>query len=678
MSARTVRSLLVASGIAGIVVAARLFRLDAIPGEWYGDISTLYEYAEALRHGDLPPTLYVLGVGPLYPAILDAVLPSGPADYLAYKLVGVALSLAGLAALHVLARRLHPDRAFAWLVVLVAGTGSWLLALSRLGDQHPLPFALVAVATALATGLDRQDGRARLRAVACGAAAGAGLYAYGAAFMLPAVVAAFVFDRWRRGRVVRSTALVVAATMVVVAAPLAVAVIAHWADVRGGHFARAAASGPAEVLANVARGLGAFFARGDPNPRVNPNGFPHLDPLSGLALLAGFAWWLRAPRREAGTIVVGAFLAMQLPSFLTAAASVPSAGRTIGAAPFAYLLVAGGLWWAREALERLTSRRAASVALACAAATIVAINLQRIFVDYPAGLPWGNVQVARPIARHLAALPSGTHAYVVDTRWGPNDVPEIKSIRYAVPADRPVDEILSSGLDCARFAALDRPGVLVWRPSLPLPSRALCDCAGALRSEVHASPGGVPIFRSAPLPPRDASPTACPADVAAAFDSPRSVPAAPAPAARTKAEPSELIEAAVGTADGTVRIRHSPIDMGRPADVLDGNDATLMRGARDNPFRLEIALARPVPVAAIELVLGYVPHYEIEATVVDARGGRHAASASLDGVRGVVPRPRLALPAPVADATEVRLTIADVRPPPPEGTHVHVYEVRLR
>ena len=39
---------------------------------------------------------------------------------------------------YVLARRLHPDRGFAWLTVIVAGTGSWLLALSRLGDQTGL------------------------------------------------------------------------------------------------------------------------------------------------------------------------------------------------------------------------------------------------------------------------------------------------------------------------------------------------------------------------------------------------------------------------------------------------------------------------------------------------------------------------------------------------------------
>ena len=118
--------------------------------------------------------------------------------------------------------------------------------------------------------------------------------------------------------------------------------------------------------------------------------------------------------------------------------------------------------------------------------------------------------------------------------------------------------------------------------------------------------------------------------------------------------------------------------MGRPPDILDGNEATLVRGARDNPFRLEIALPRPVSVSAVELVLGYVPRYEVEATVVDAQGRLHAAAASLDGVPGAVPHLRLALPARVAEATEVRLAIADVRPPPPEGTHVHVYEVRLR
>jgi len=678
MPARSSRALTAAIGAVVVVVVAavRLAGLDSLPGEWYGDISTLHEYALAVRNRDFPPALYSLGVGPLHPLIAAAVLPGGGAGYLAYKLLGVGLSLAGLAALHVLARQLHPDRAFAWLAVIVAGTGSWFLALSRLGDQHPLPFLLTVVAMALAVALQRTDERTRIRAVACGVVSGAGLYAYGATFMLPAVTAAVVLAGWWKGRVSRPAALQFVIALVVVVAPLAWAVLMHWADIRAGHFARAAATGPAEIPANVVSGLAAYHVRGDVNVRVNPQALPHLDPLSGVAMLFGIVWWLRAPRRAAGAIVLGAFLAMQLPSFMTAAADVPSAGRTVAAAPFAYLLVAGGLWWGYETASRRASRRVAALSLAAALAAIVAINLHRYFVAYPAGLPWENTEVARPIARHLATLPAGTHAYLVDTGWGPRAVPEIKSVRYSASPGSLVDEIRAVELDCARLAALARPGVLVWRPSLPLPSPALCECAGALRSDVHTSPGGLPLFRSAMLPPRDAPPAACSDETASAFVA--SGAAAAGAAGRAAAMAPLSGEVTVSTAAGPVRVRHPPLDMGNAADLFDGNETTLMRGARDNPFRFEIAYARPATVASIDLVLGYMPDYGIAVTAIDGAGRRHAIDGRFEGVPGVVPHPRLAFGSPVEDVREIHVTIDDSRPQPAEGAHIHVYELVVR
>ena len=73
----------------------------------------------------------------------------------------------------------------------------------------------------MAVALQRTDGHARLRAVACGVLSGAGLYAYGATFMLPAVAAAVVLTGWWKGRVSRPAALRFVIALVVVAVPLA-------------------------------------------------------------------------------------------------------------------------------------------------------------------------------------------------------------------------------------------------------------------------------------------------------------------------------------------------------------------------------------------------------------------------------------------------------------------------
>ena len=160
VSRRAIVMAIVAVLVVAVVTGVRFYRLDQVPAEWYGDISTLYEYAMAERQGDFPPGLYILGVGPLYPLSVMALLTVLPTSYYTIKLTAVLWSLAGLAALFFLCRRLHGP-AFAALATLVAGTGSWLLSYSRLGDvEAAVPFvAMAALALAVAHRRDAADQR---------------------------------------------------------------------------------------------------------------------------------------------------------------------------------------------------------------------------------------------------------------------------------------------------------------------------------------------------------------------------------------------------------------------------------------------------------------------------------------------------------------------------------------
>lgn len=488
------------------VCAVRFVRLDTLPGEWYGDISTLFELGQMARKGNFPPTLYVLGVGPLYPLLVVApLLGIVQFSYLTFKLASVAFSIAGLACLHALTARLQADRRFALLSVFVAGTGAWLLALSRLGDLHMLAFALTTSAVWLAVSVAQSAHHGVLRAMACALLSVAGLYTYGAAFPLPWLTAFIVCTAWTQGRVPRASLLAFVATAALGATPWLYVLITHWADVSNGsgHFAKAL-GGPADWPGNLLHGMRAYFFGGDLNARVNPPGQSLLDPMSGVAMLAGIAWWLQRTRRRQGIVVIAAFVLMQLPSLLVVPQELPNAGRAITAAPFAYLLVAGGLWWGYGALARHMAPRSATGLLVLALAIILATNVQRYFVRYPAHLPLANTEVSRPIARFIASLPAGSHAYLVDTSWGSFSVPEFKSVRYQLPVARAIVELHSNRLGCAALTALPRPGMLIWRPQQPAPwPVASCACAGPLSVSLHLDPQGLPLFHSAPLPTED-------------------------------------------------------------------------------------------------------------------------------------------------------------------------------
>ena len=503
----TLRLPLAAAAIAAVVIAARLVALDALPADWYGDISTLYEYALAVRDGNFPPGLYVVGVGPLYPMLLAITPIAGDGtSYLAIKAVGVGVSLVGIALTYPLARALYPGRWFALAAVAVAGTGSWFLILSRLGDQHPLPYTLTTATTLLALTLARSP-QSRWRAALCGALAAAGWYAYGATFLLPLLAAAIVGREWTQGRIPARTAAAFAFALTLAAVPIAWSSLGHLDVLRGGHFGRAAAVDPLTIPGNLLRGLLAFWQHGDGLSRVNPGRLPHVDPVSGIALAAGIGWWLLPSRRERGLVVVGAFLLMQLPSMLVRPEQVPSAGRTIAAAPFAYLLVTGGLWWAARAVRERVSV-AAGRATAAALLTLVAgLNLLRYFVDYREGLPWRNAPIAHSIAKYVDRLPPGTRAHIVDPGWGPLWAPEPKSIGYTIADGSRVTQLNGAEIDCGVLAKLEGPSVLVWRPQSSLPAPATCGCVRDI--ELHFSADGLLLFRSAIVAAADAPPGSC-------------------------------------------------------------------------------------------------------------------------------------------------------------------------
>ena len=55
VSRRAIAKACVAVLVIAIVIGVRLYRLDTVPAEWYGDIATVWEYAMETREVDFPP-----------------------------------------------------------------------------------------------------------------------------------------------------------------------------------------------------------------------------------------------------------------------------------------------------------------------------------------------------------------------------------------------------------------------------------------------------------------------------------------------------------------------------------------------------------------------------------------------------------------------------------------------
>ncbi len=514
-----------------LVLFLRLFQLDELQADMYGDIVIQYNYLAEIRHGAWP-VRYVLSEGPLYHYLIMPIVALTGMNYFGLKLASVIVSLGVLAATYGLSRRLINDH-FALLAVFIAGVSSWLLIFSRLGVSQVLVSLLTTCALWL---LVRMIQRARrLDLVACAIVSALGLYVLPQSWVLPAViVVTLVCLRWS-GHPVRWADV---GCFVLLLIPLSLPFVwlvsqdpkNFFSGYIGGKLINYHGDFVGVVLGNFTRALLALHVRGDVVFRSNPSGLPHLDPISGLLFLVGIVFWLKRGRRQWSSVLLVPLVLLQLPSMLVLAVpgEVPSASRTLGVAPLVYILVASGLWWLVQtiwALQRLVAKlrrpkarheelltiNAGSIISHIAGGrwvgpaiaglllgTILLLNTYRYFQIYTSGLPYHNTPVGQIIARYLDLLPTDTQIYLIGCCWE-SSMPNTESVQYVMARPQNLHLFEPSRLSCDQLRSLPLPAVLVWSFHMTLPAPQLEACKQWLPAQLYSSHQGLPVFFAAPL-----------------------------------------------------------------------------------------------------------------------------------------------------------------------------------
>ena len=254
----------------GLALVARLAQITTRQREIYGDIAIVFDYVDRILAGDFP-SAFILSAGPLYHYLIAPYVALGGESYLTLKLASVLVSLGALAGTWLLARRLAGAQ-FAALAVLVAGTGSWLLIFSRLGNSQIVVPVLATISIWLVVRF-AQERRQRDLALSAVVAA-LGLYAYPQAFPLaPIAAATLVALRWTGagirwgdvGRYLAYAALAAVPFAVIVASDPA----AFTGDYIGGKLG--GSSDPlGALLRNAGRVAGSLHLHGDSGSRDQP------------------------------------------------------------------------------------------------------------------------------------------------------------------------------------------------------------------------------------------------------------------------------------------------------------------------------------------------------------------------------------------------------------------------
>jgi 4-amino-4-deoxy-L-arabinose transferase-like glycosyltransferase len=498
---RSGRERLAVAAVAIAVTAVRLFRIDSVQTDLYGDIALVLEYVRWILEWRWPFSLQVT-TGPLHHYLAVPVILVSGLHYTGLKVASVVVSLGALLAVYALARRLLDDR-FALLAVLIAGVSSWLLVFSRLGNVMITAALLAPAALWLALRFVQERRRADL--IACAVVSTLGLYTYAAVFVLPAVMlVTLIACRVTGHPITRRDFWMFTGVSMAAALPFLLSVTDDLDLLAGPFFAGKLRGGDnltSVLIGNAVNAALAFHVRGDAIFRSNPGGLAHLDPLSGVLFLIGIVFWLRPNGRRLAPVLLVPFVLLQLPSMLVLRhpEQVPSAARTLAAAPVAYILVASGVWWIYDYLAMTVRRRALAVAVSVAGVAVIGgLNLHRYFHTYVEGLPYHDTSIGREIAAYSDGLSDDEFVYIVGERWVA-DMPEVPFVRLAARHPERILRLDPAHVDCDALDTLKTPAVLIWSFKQVHPAAHMESCAARLPAILHASGKGLPVFHAAPL-----------------------------------------------------------------------------------------------------------------------------------------------------------------------------------
>jgi hypothetical protein len=491
--------ILVLGVICVIALPLRLFKLDGLPSEIYGDIIIIYEYLLKILNGEWPVNFY-LSAGPLYQYLIIPVIKLFGLSYFSIKIASVLVSCLCILGIWLFASEIEPDRAELGLLASLIGSVSiWFLIFSRLGNSQILLPLVTILALWLALRTVRTGKLADL--LGCVFVSVLGLYTYPQLFILPGVVFISLLALWYlHGGIRWSDVLIFIGVTLLGAIPFLLLVSNDPENFFTGYIGEKLPTGDLlKIIAtNIWNAALALHVQGDIIFRSNVSKAPQLDLISGVLFLLGIVYWLSPERRRLSPILFIPFLLLQVPSVMVRyVIQVPSASRTIAVVPIVYILVASGLLWLIDLLRSnlQLSKGIMSCLVGFILVGITYLNSSAYFTHYAQGLPGGNTAYHLVMSDYFQTLPNDAHIIIRGCCWAKWEQPQQLAISYTLQGPQKVTFVAPEELTCNQLLETQAPSYLVWSPKDESFSRQLAGCIGDAETTIFRSKIGEDMFR---------------------------------------------------------------------------------------------------------------------------------------------------------------------------------------
>lgn len=433
----------------------RLYQIDSLPGEVWGDVITHYQLVLRLYGKQFFLAYPFYGDGPFFSYFAAFLSLFLGLSFLTLKLATVIGGVTLTAVTYFLSKELFHKREIALMASLITAVSFWSVSFSRQAKPHI--FVPVFVALALLFAL-------RNKRILSGVMLGLGMYVQ-AGFWGTMLV--FFTNVW---------VLVVG---IIVAAPVLFTFFSHYENFFSGNgfYAEKLGSGADIHLLdrfsiygeNIVKNFLSFYTQGDVVFRHNIPTYPHIDIVSTIFFTIGFVFIIKLIITSENNRVLQYFLLpfflIQIPSLadVTNPESVPNMGRMIGILPLVYIAIAYGISISFASLRKHYYHK---FFLGFFLGLIIMINLYNYFIIYPRGLPNGNIPFGKLITSYINTEHDSPLVFLSGCCWGEWGQPEPNGIRlnlrhpekmYEISRLKSLDEMCSIGKAGDEFVVVVDP-----------------------------------------------------------------------------------------------------------------------------------------------------------------------------------------------------------------------------
>lgn len=467
----------------------RLYKLDSIPAEMWGDIVEAYKYTKSIFLGDWP-LYFVAGIGPLYFYLITPIIKVVGLSFYSLKLASSLVGMGVIVVTYLFARDLFNKRVGLMAAFLVA-VSKWPIAYSRWGNANILVPLFTGLIFWLLVKYWRKPNIILIPVM--GVLCGLGMYIYPGFWFVPPVASSFLFSiDWRKSKSLMlslKNSFIFGAIMLFTMLPFFYKTLPQLAPTSGESYVgsklfivdgRVNPNLVSQLLINTKNSLGMFHVRGDSIFRGNPSGQPHIDQISGILMIVGIIWLLYKRKIAPMLFLLIPFFLIQIPSILVVnfPSEIPSATRTVGLFPFLFTIVALGV----EPMWKLFSKKRLMfvIIMTTIAVSIVYINYQNYFVLYANGLPDHNTPFSKIIAKRINEIDQNVPVFMLGCCWGSYAQPEPNAVNFIMLEKHPFVSLGykdEADREACNLARDKRPKIIIIDPSWADTLKRITDCA---------------------------------------------------------------------------------------------------------------------------------------------------------------------------------------------------------